>query len=201
MSEKGVVVSDATSGESVACRDAVELDDDGNSRVIQRVDVCKGQLAEMPDSDTQYDMGYRTMYLLTDTKNLANLPAELTNNKITVGDKSTLVVFVEFAYDATQSIEITPIIFNSAGFPVGQLASKVFSMTQGASLHKGTIGSGSGSGGVSLVLPSEGHTGRFIVPVQTWDVTGAHKIGLHLTTYTGDCSAYSYTLMAWGNVI
>jgi len=203
MAEKGILVSDASSGESVACRDAVELDNDSNARIIQRVDVSKGKVGTLPINSAAN--GLRQVNN-ADSKDIETLTSSNPPYFIEVGDKSTLVVFVDFELDQDQDVDITPIIFNDETTPecIGVLETKNFAMTTGSTLYKGT-GAGSGSGsasgsaaGLGSVYPSEGWTGYQMAGSNTWDVCGAHKIILHVTSLTQTATGY---LSAWGYVI
>ena len=192
MAEKGIVVVDAITGESIACRDAIELDDDSNARLIQRVDVCKGKIGPLPTPENYTDSGYRYKTVI-DSKNLYDFPAAAI---FPVGDKSTLIVNVWFEADLTQSVGITPIIFTDDVTPVpaGVLETKSFSMTSGSALQMGdTLGSGS-----SNSWPGEGTTGYYATRQQSWDVEGAINIGLHVTSYSQAGVAW---FIAWGQVI
>lgn len=198
MAEKGILVADAGSGESVACRDAVETDNDGNARIIQRVDVCKGKGGVLPSGGTPY--GLRLVNAV-DSKDIETEYASA--RLISIGDKSTLVVFVDFELDQDQSVDITPVIFNAEATPecIGILETKTFSMTSGNALYKGSgsAASGSGSGsGLGSVLPSEGWTGYQMAQCKSWDVLGAYNIMLHITSLTQTSQGY---LAAWGYAI
>jgi hypothetical protein len=101
-----------------------------------------------------------------DTLDLTALPAGLTQNLITVGDKSMLCVAVD-QYTSGGTVKVTPILYDNQSTPaiVGILPGRVFA--QGEAFRRG-----SGSG-------------LYPLPVQAWDVTGAYKIGLHVTAITG----------------
>lgn len=197
MAEKGIVVADAITGESIACRDAIELDDESNARLIQRVDVCKGKLGDLPNYDNWEEIAWRHETAV-DSKNLYLFDVD---DIMDVGDKQTLVVNVWFESDVTQTVGITPIIFTADATPIPQgiLETKSFSMTSGSAFQMGSSGSGSGSGsGGGTALPGEGETGFYATQQKTWDVEGAKKIGLHITSY--DQAGVEY-FIAWGQVI
>ena len=159
MAEKGIIVNDATTGESVACRDAVELDNDSNTRVIQRVDVSKGKVGVLPINSAA---GGLRQVNNADGKDIETLRLGSPPYFIDIGDKSTLVVFVDFELDQDQSVDITPIVFNDEATPecIGVLETKTFSMTTGSALYKGAGDPGSGSGaGLGSALPYDGWTG------------------------------------------
>jgi hypothetical protein len=93
---------------------------------------------------------------------LSSLPAELTSNLISVGDKSTLVVFPRHSVNDGE-VSITPIIFNDAGTAIGIRATKTSGM------------------GTALFVVS----GVYYSPQLVWDTQGAEKFGLHITVLGG----------------
>lgn len=107
-----------------------------------------------------------------DSVNTTALPAELTQNLITVGDKSALVVLVE-QYTSGGIVTVTPLIFDNEASPsvIGILPSKAFN--QPYAFRKGS------------------GTGMYVLPAQMWDCFGAYKIGLHMSAISGT-SNYPY---------
>jgi hypothetical protein len=103
----------------------------------------------------------------TDSLDLNNLPAELLANLITVGDKVTLLVNPEHTAN-DGGVSVTPIVFNSAGTIVLAVLEKKTSTMSGAALFRRGASSG-----------------PYVSAQLQWDVTGASKIGLHITTITG----------------
>lgn len=101
-----------------------------------------------------------------DSFDLTALPAELTQNLITVGDKSMLCVGVE-QFTSGGTVTITPIAFDNESTPgiVTILPSKNFGQ-----LYNFRRGASSG---------------LYVLPVNTWDVSGAFKIGLHMSAISG----------------
>lgn len=170
MAEKGILVQDAATGESIACRDAAELDNDSNARVIQRVDITKGKLP-------------------TPFRNAANLLREnkgadgddisdytgeygsgVFDTVLTVGDKSTLVVQVEAKDSTTGTVTIVPVLLEDDEITV-----------QG-SLAPQDVDFSSGEGKLKLVATE--YDNFYIGPLLSWDVTGAHKIAIAILTIT-----------------
>lgn len=174
MAEKSIRIADAASGSYMATRDAVETDGT-NARVIERVDFASGKFAT-PIGNAQ--RGHSAMISAAETFDLTNLPADLTGNLITVGDKSMLCVAVEQSISGG-TVTVTPILYDNEGTPgvVSILPPKTFTQTY-------AFRRGSGSG-------------NYVLPVQSWDVSGAYKIGLHFSAFTGT----SNTFKAWGWVI
>jgi hypothetical protein len=106
-----------------------------------------------------------------DGVDLTALPAEMTQNLITVGDKSAIIVSVE-QFTSGGTITITPIIFDEAGTGVvGILQPKVFA--QPYAFRRGSA------------------SGMYVLPSQMWDCFGAYKVGLHMSAISG-ASNYPY---------
>ncbi len=116
MGEKGIVVADAASGESVATRDAIKVDDASNARVIQLMDTASRPVAYTSDTAN----AVRTGVYGTDSYDLEPLSSTLDNSKIDVSDCSHVVIWgtVAVGSGGTQSpsIVVTPIIvYDDAG--------------------------------------------------------------------------------------
>lgn len=101
-----------------------------------------------------------------DTFDLTALPAELLQNLITVGDKSLLGVGVE-QYTSGGTVVVTPIAFDNESPPgiVTILPPKQF--------------------GQLYAFRRGASSGLYVLPVNTWDVSGAFKIGLHMSAISG----------------
>ncbi len=162
MAEKGIIVKGDTTGESVACRDAVELDSESNARVIQRVDVCKGKLpapfrdvANLIRSNKNTDGTISTGYAA----------AGVFDNVIVVGDKSTLVVQVEALDATTAEVTIAPILLEDDETTIqGILELQIANFASGNKI---------------LIADDD-----WLTPFLTWDVTGAKKIALAIVAHT-----------------
>ena len=254
MAEKSIRVAPGTSGLYVAARDAVEVDDSSNARVIQLFDfggskfpspigypkrgnvrtrtftsggtyqVVAGDILVGATSAARARVIFvtlssgswaggdaaGTLYLVdqsgtfqsenlnksgggsdvctiagdssastltaADTFDLTALPAELTQNLLTVGDKSMLCVSVE-QYTSGGTAYITPILYDNQASPavVGILSARLFN--QPYAFRRGSS------------------SGAYVMPTQVWDVSGAYKVGLHLSAITGT-SNYVY-MYAW----
>lgn len=249
MAEKSLRVFEAGTGDYIATRDAVELDDSSNPRFIERIDLSSGKgltpkgfpkrgnvrtlaytsggthevlvgdiltgassgatarvisltltsgtwaggdaagtftlcdksgtfvaenLDEGGNSNVCTIAGDASIVTLTaaDTFDLTALPVELTQNLITVGDKSSLVVLVE-QYTSGGYVNVTPIIYDNEVSPgiVGILPFKTFNQPIAFRLGSGA--------------------GMYVLPACIWDCFGAYKIGLHLSTISGT-SNYVY---------
>ncbi len=173
MAEKSIRIADQASGDYVATRDAYENDDGSNARVIERVDFASGKFATPM---TTYTRGNSSMITDPESFDLTNLPSDLTSNLITVGDKSMLCVSVEQSVSGG-TVTVTPILYDNEGTPnvVGILPPKTF--TQPYAFRRGSS------------------SGNYVLPVQTWDVSGAYKIGLHFSAETG--TSNTYKAMGW----
>lgn len=156
MAEQATRISDQHSGDYIATRDATETDGT-NPRVIQLMDFASRQL---PSPATVRGIG--SFVNSADGVDLASLPAEITNNLISIGDKSTLLVFPRHSVSDGEVV-ITPIIFNDAGTAIGVRATKSSGM------------------GTALFIVS----GVYYSPQLVWDTQGAEKIGLHITVISG----------------
>ena len=157
MAEQATRITDQHSGDYIATRDAIENDADAHSRVVQLMDFASRQL---PSPNTI--RGISSFVSSADTVDLSSLPAELTGNLISVGDKTTLLVFSRHSA-SDGDVSITPIIFNDAGTAIGVRATKT-----------------TGMGSALFVI-----SGVYYSPQLIWDTQGAEKIGLHITNIGG----------------
>ena len=96
MSEKGNLVTDQAGGKVIATRDAIELDDLTNARVIQEIDFCLDQFPSPIGTAT------RSEVTVDDGDTLAGLPAEVLTNIIECGDRSKLAILARFTGIPTQ---------------------------------------------------------------------------------------------------
>jgi len=174
MAEQTVRIADAASGNYVACRDAFETAG-GNPRVIERVDFASGKFASPIGNAVR---GNSSMVASADTFDLTNLPADLTSNLLTVGDKSMLVVSVEQSVSGGV-VTITPILYDNEATPGIVALGTPKNFTQTYAFRRGAS------------------SGNYVLPAQSWDVAGAHKIGLHVSAMTGfgnTCKAYAWVI-------
>jgi hypothetical protein len=128
-----------------------------------------GNLNEGVNSDVCTIAGNSSASNLTapDTADLTALPAELTQNLITIGYKSLLVVAVE-QFTSGGTVTVSPIIYDNESSPgiVGVLSAKAF-IQQPYAFRRGSA------------------SGLYLLPAQSWDILGAYKIGLHMSGITG----------------
>ena len=175
MAEKSIRVADDASGLYMATRDAFEQDASSNDRVIERVDFASGRFAS-PRGNAK--RGNSAAITSADGLDLTNLPSDLTGNLIDVGDKSMLIVFSEHTAD-DGSVTVTPILYDGETTPgiVGILPAKTSAVD--TKFRRGST------------------SGNYLSEALVWDVTGAHKIGLHITAIGGTSNG----VQLWGYVI
>ena len=156
MAEQATRVADQDEGDYVATRDAYEQDTEAHNRVVQMVEITARQLTTVLTI-----RGSGGAISSADGVNLLSLPSDLTDNLLTVGDKTVLVIIPEHT-SSSGNVLITPIIFNAADAAVGIRATK--------SSGIGSINFRHGSG-----------SGNYASPELQWDIMGAEKIGIHIT--------------------
>lgn len=156
MAEKGNLIRPQSGGKYIGMCDAVETDDLSNSRLIQLADISTDKIPSPRGTAT------RAGVTAQDGEDLSALPAGVTNNLITCGDASRLIVFSEFAsYLASQQVYLVPLVFDDEVTPY------VSSILEGGYLHASDYYTGAG--------PS-----NYIGDSLSWDITGASRIGLLL---------------------
>jgi len=174
MSEKGVIVEDALSGESVACYDAIETDNDSNGRIIQLVDQSQRKTGFVISSNT----GRIRTVTTSDGMDFSTVPTGITSNALTVGDKTTLVVSARYYQTSVEDITITPIVLDSGNAAVGILSPRVikgFRPTDGVYITDPFhVEDGSGKWNLTEIL--------------SWNVLGAYKVGVHVACGSTDGS-------------
>jgi len=116
MAEKGIIVDDADSGESVACRDAIQQDDGSNNRIIQLVDKAARPIVY------QRNTPLRTGVTAPDDFDIDPLSSGIVSNLLDVSDAESCVFWAVVTvgtsvYD-TMGIHITPIIVSEDSTPV-----------------------------------------------------------------------------------
>ncbi len=89
MAEKGIIVEDDGTGESIACRDAVVDDDEANARIIQLVDMAPRPITYSGQPvDTLRDGA-----AVSDDNDISPLASDLLSNFITVSDCSHFIMY------------------------------------------------------------------------------------------------------------
>jgi len=173
MAEKGILIKAQIGGKSVATRDAYELDDNSNIRVIPRImPICH----QAPDPFPTLRSGVTAI----DSRDLSSLIPDITDHIITCGDKTKLAVHVEFASFTDQSLYLTPLIFDNEASPgiLGILEEVQISVTTTANISKST-------------------NANIIAPIHIWDLLGAVKIGMMITNtavITTTAHVYGYVI-------
>jgi len=177
MSERATRIGNDNSGDFIATRTSYDTDQNSNDRVVQRFDLASERgpsplgTANRGSSGTLNDI---------DVLDLTTLSSDLTNNLIDIGDKSMLVVSVELSASTTNSVIITPIMFDNENTPgvMGILESKAFNLAYDF---------------------KKASTSGYIPATKIWDTSGAHKIGLHITEWAD--AGGSITIKVYGWVI
>lgn len=164
MAEKGILVEDATTGESVACRDAVELDNASNPRVIQRMDIGKGPLPT-PFRDSANLLRSAVYVDGDDSENFfGEYGSGVDDNLLTVGDKSTFVVQVKSNGNTTAEVKLVPVLLEDDGTTIqGVLEAKVVDFATSAG---------------KLKIVGGEYDNFYLGPIVTWDVTGGTKLAV-----------------------
>jgi hypothetical protein len=176
MAEKSIRIADAVSGDRIATRDAFANDDEANTRVVERVDFASGKFSTPIGNAIRGNSAMLTSGESVDTTSVGF--THVVNECITVGDNSMLCVAVEQSVSGGTAT-ITPVLLDneSPTNVVALLPHKTF--TQPYAFRRGAS------------------SGNYVLPVQTWDISGAYKIGLHLSAITGT----SNTVKVFGWVI
>lgn len=167
MAEKGILVTDQVGGESVALRDAFEQDNDSNARVVQRIDHAVDHIV------SPMGAAIRTGVQNFDNYQVDQFPAQMTNNLIACGDKSKLVVTVEFKdQGSAQSITVVPVIYDDEVSPgvISVMEAKILVLTPADVVCR----TQSGYDDV-----------EFLAEAAVWDLCGASKVGLLVRAISG----------------
>ncbi|MGE0919423.1 hypothetical protein [Trichlorobacter lovleyi] len=153
MSEKGIAIADQASGTKVATRDAVEQTSASEPRVIQLVDFASRSLTAVQ---------VRSVTIADSAANV-DTNADLLSSRITVGDKSTLVV-VPIVSGTVSGITVTPVLYAADNNVIGILAPKSVAAPA-----------------VPLQLVST----DVLLDIMAWDLFGAASVALHLSEISG----------------
>lgn len=176
MAEKGVVVADAAAGESVACRDAIQQDDDSNSRIIQLVDKAARPVTYQVTTPLRSIIGSAP-----DGTNLSTVPSEITSAILDVSDAESFVFWavINVGSSASTSLEIriTPLILSEDVTPVLVTMLPPFRLLPVFPDPSETMGE---SGQITI--------GTRTIPtiVQVFPTHGATNIGFHVTILNGN---------------
>ena len=207
MADKGIVVEDAGSGESIGCVDLRKPDDDANNRIVQLV------------SDVPVSSGLQNWYNGTplrllvfgssDAKSpipasqgdheddLSNLDTEITDNLIDIRDASAVMFFGTFLVDGDDvdavngvSIKVTPLIFPDSGIiPASVLAQSEIRWNNKTALAVPTVagvyaGDNDGTGYLNSQAMQTYISGSSynVCPFNpmVWPTYGAYSMGFHI---------------------
>lgn len=228
MADKGIVVEEANSGESIGCVDLRKPDDDANNRIVQLV------------SDVPVSSGLQNWYNGTplrllvfgssDAKSpipasqgdheddLYNLDTEITDNLIDVRDASAVMFFGTFLVDGDDvdavngvSIKVTPLIFPDSGIiPASVLAQSEIRWNNKTALAVPTVagvyaGDNDGTGylnsqAMQTYISDSSYNVCPFNPM-VWPTYGAYSMGFHIRAshpIVGSLRVFAATLT--GNV-
>jgi len=125
MANKGIIVQDAGAGESIACIDARENDDDGNARIIQQFSEISSPANSI--QSCQSGTPLRTLDFANKQGdgielNSSELDGGITDNLLDVSDASIFVLYFALDYSdevaELSHIQCVPLAFNDAGTQV-----------------------------------------------------------------------------------
>ena len=186
MAEKGVVVEDAAAGESVACRDAVQNDDDANSRIIQLVDKAARGITYVNSSPI------RTLTHTPDAFDIDPLPTDIASNLLDVSDAESVVIWGKVntgtAIASDFEIIVTPIICSTDATPV---AVAVLSPIEMRPVYPKKAVNSTLDGTHALVSAG----GVFYLMLRSFPTYGATNMGFHCMLLNTN-STVSFTLSA-----
>ncbi len=162
MAEKSTRIADASSGNYVATRDAIDPDGSSNARTIQIVDTASRQILT-------WTAMRGTSASVVSGEDSADLDA-FSQTKLNVGDRSTLVVAA--AHNQNDgSVSVTPVCYTSGEVEV-PLETKTTAI--GDVAFQSDLGDGN----------------LYLSPVLSWDVLGAYDVSLHISSLSASNGVY-----------
>lgn len=167
MAEKGIIVSDALSGESVAARDTAETDNDGNARIVQLTDQATRKNTMVMTVPLRSGIAY------SDSFDLATIPSDIINNTIEIGDAASICVAVTYEdRGSDHGVYITPLVIESVQDNViALLEPKKFS----------AVNSDEGDNyAANFSIGTVSENDQVPTIMQAWPVFGAQRIGFHV---------------------
>ena len=193
MAEKGIIVSDASSGESVGCADLRSQDDDLNSRIIQYTsnNVTPTSMEALEDGTPvrTLDMG-ASGASKGDGMDISSgsITADILSSVLDVSDKSAFTLSAVMTPAAQVGeltmIQVTPLLINDAGTKVCGILPPYFlcppsSPQKYSSASMKTYGEGIFDHGKIITLSDE-YTGTKAGVIQTYPTLGAKYVGFHI---------------------
>lgn len=115
MAEKGILVNDQVGGESIACRDAIQTDDDSNARVVQLTDKAVRPV------EFQLTTPLRDEISVSDSFDLDPVPTDIVTGLLDVSDAESCVLWGLVGYGSTSSdclFVVTPVILSNDATPL-----------------------------------------------------------------------------------
>lgn len=169
MAEKGILITNQTGGNSIACRDANALDQDLNPRVIQRLCETRIRIPSPLGPPT------RAGVTANDSFDLENLSADITDNLIDMGDKSKVTIITEFGQPGG-SCRVSLMIFDNEASPAiyGKIVRTSFSTGfwgQDFSINSGN----NGLGGAVLIDLENNYS----------SMSGVRRLGILISNMSG----------------
>ena len=160
MAEKGSLIEDQTGGVSLAMRDALEQDDLSNARILPRMSLVPST-KPLPEASA-----IRSGVTAVDPPTLAALPAEITNNLLTCGDHTKLIVYLDFVgtCNGNEDIKVQVLLFDNEVTP-GYIGFGEYVRAE-TELENKTLTDGT----------------KVRTPYYEFDLTGAPKIGLYISS-------------------
>jgi hypothetical protein len=217
MADKGIVVEDAASGESIACADLRNTDDDANSRIVQLVAevTTPEEITSIEDGTPDRTIDFGT----TGGKggngrgddlsiNSSDITSSITSNLIDIEDGSAFVIYGSIEVLTSGStlaytgIKVTPLLYPTTGTKVGTVLPGVmirFASTLNVSTSDGAYESAHASNNNGIQVSAYSNSTIKVYPIlpMVFPTLGAARVGLHVYS-NQDCECvldlYGYPL-------
>lgn len=213
MADKGIVVDDASSGESVACVDLRKQDDASNNRIVQLVTGVTSPATIYSWADTANELREVTL-TNTDDIDMDPVGSDIYNNDLDIEDASCFVIYGRLKLLMTSGtlaensfIKLTPLLFP----PTGDIPSMPLPPALIRIIDKSGIVDGTGTvydGELLNVTGARFHNDAYhcedteseatapFLPL-VWPTFGATRVGIHVyanTVMYGTLSLYGIAL-------
>jgi len=120
MAEKGVLIKDQAGGESIACRDSVQQDNDANNRIVQLVDMA-ARPAGIHETNTA---PVERTVTASDPIDLNPLPSgvgDTSASRLDVSDAEGFIFFAKVSVGASAvELTVTPVLLSDGTSPVAK---------------------------------------------------------------------------------
>ena len=174
MAEKGIIVKDATSGESIACRDAVAQDDQAHDRIVQLIDKAPRPVVFQRTTPLR-------AITAGDAMDIDPLPAGIAANLLDVSDAESCVVWAVINLGSTAvdtlNVVVTPILVSEDVTPVA------VALLAPMDLRPVDPTKGGGISPDNLLRISGGvaFASSFLTLARTFPTHGVKELGFHIT--------------------